>query len=97
MEENKLTPSTETLEAKLRNQLSPIYGLADIVLLIDKSPGLIPIAMDMAKQVISNKDRVNLLLKLIENKSDDNELLLICDGGHCENGSGYCMFCGIPL
>ncbi len=60
------TIQPETLEAKLRNQLGPIYGLADVVLAIDKKEGIKEIAIKMAKQVMVNKDQITVLLEAIE-------------------------------
>ena len=60
----------ETLEAKLRNSLTPAYGLADMVLLIDKNPAIIPIIIKSAKQVVKNKNSIDTLLKKIEAQHD---------------------------
>lgn len=61
----------ETLEAKLRNQLSPLYGLADIILLLDENPDLKPILIQQAKQSQLNMKKIDLLLKGIEAKTED--------------------------
>lgn len=58
---------SETLEAKLRNQLSPIYGLADLVLLIDEKEGIKQLCIEQAKQAIKNKEEIDNLLVNIEN------------------------------
>lgn len=58
----------ETAEAKLRNMLTPIYSLADIVILMDEHQDLKRIAIDTAKQVIINKEKIKQLLIEIENK-----------------------------
>lgn len=58
----------ETAEAKLRNLLTPIYSLADIVILMDEHQDLKRIAIDTAKQVIINKEKIKQLLIEIENK-----------------------------
>lgn len=61
----------ETLEAKLRNQLSPIYGLADMILLLDEKPEIKELLIKQAKQVKINKPIIDLLLKGIEAKTED--------------------------
>lgn len=58
----------ETLEAKLRNQLTPLYGLSDLILLLDDNPKLKPILIEMAKQAQINKKEIDRLLIEIENK-----------------------------
>lgn len=59
----------ETLEAKLRNQLSPIYGLADMILLIDEKPEMKQLIIEQAKQAVKNKEAIDLLLVEIEAKT----------------------------
>ena len=62
----------ETTTDKLRNALSPIYGLAQMVLLIEESKGsynpkVIELIINTAKQTIKNKSRIDkLLIKLEE-------------------------------
>ena len=58
----------ETPEAKLRNQLTPIYGLDDLILMLDTHPELMPIIVEMDKQVVKNKPKIKSLLKKIENE-----------------------------
>jgi hypothetical protein len=58
----------ETPIAKLRNQLTPLYALSGVVLLID-TPGIKEIALDMAKSASNSKDRINLLLEIEETSS----------------------------
>lgn len=58
----------ETLEAQLRNQLSPLYALADAVLKMDEKPGLKPIVTEMAVQAILNRSKIKTLLEQIENQ-----------------------------
>ena len=62
---------TETLEAKLRNQLTPIYGLADMILALDKNPDLMPIVVGTAKQVDVNKKKIEQILCAIELKNSN--------------------------
>lgn len=59
---------TETLEAKLRNQLTPLYGLADMVLALEKNPKLMPIIIQNAEQVNINKRKIEQLLSAMESK-----------------------------
>lgn len=66
----------ETLEAKLRNQLTPIYGLADLVLLLDLRPEIKHILVNQAKQVMRNKQSIHLILQGIEAKIIDKPDLL---------------------
>jgi len=65
-----MTP--ETLEAKLRNQLSPIYGLA---LAMEKNPQIMNIVIGMAKEATANKARIDELLSEIE-KQREGEVVL---------------------
>lgn len=58
----------ETLEAKLRNQLTPLYGLSDLILLLDDNPDLKPILIEMAKLAQKSKKEIDRLLIEIENK-----------------------------
>ena len=59
----------ETLEAKLRNQLSPIYSLVDMILLMEEKPEIKELIIKQAKQAVSNKERIDLLLAGIEAKT----------------------------
>lgn len=59
----------ETLEAKLRNQLSPIYGLVDMILLMEKNPEIKELIIEQAKQSLDNKDKIDFLLTSIEAKT----------------------------
>jgi len=66
----------ETAEAKLRNQLSPLYGLAETILRLDDHPKMRTIIFDMAKQAIKNKEAIDLLLVEIEaSKISSNAML----------------------
>ena len=51
--------SKETLEAKLRNQLSPLYGLADLVLLGYDNPEIKPILIREAKKALKNRKKIS--------------------------------------
>ncbi len=59
----------ETLEAKLRNQLSPIYGLVDMILLMEEKPEIKELLIKQAKQAVKNKKIIDLLLAGIEAKT----------------------------
>jgi hypothetical protein len=59
----------ETLEAKLRNQLTPIYSLAKMVLQLETNPELKEIVIAQAKQVFDNKEKIDALLEAIESKT----------------------------
>lgn len=59
----------ETLEAKLRNQLSPIYGLVDMILLMEKNQEIKELIIEQAKQALDNKDKIDFLLTSIEAKT----------------------------
>jgi hypothetical protein len=86
------TETTETLQAKLRNQLSPLYGLADCVLLMDERPDLKPLITERAKRAFESKPRIDALLKAI-----DIGQRPVCNDQHTDNGSGTCMFCETDL
>lgn len=62
----------ETLEAKLRNQLTPVVGLAEMVLIMDKDeknkPALMKLVVKTAKQVLKNNLKIIKLLQDIENQ-----------------------------
>lgn len=58
----------ETLEAKLRNQLSPIYGLVDMILLMEKNPEIKELLVKQAKQCVKNKQVIDSLLLEMEGK-----------------------------
>lgn len=61
----------ETLEAKLRNRLSPLYSLVDMILLMEKKPEIKELLIEQAKQAVVNKEVINLLLVGIEAKTVD--------------------------
>ena len=64
--------ATETLEAKLRNQLTPFYTLSGIITAIelnpDKAEELKKIVKETAIICENNKPKINELLLLIEAK-----------------------------
>lgn len=62
----KHTSENETPVAKLRNQLTPLYGLAQLVIKLNTNPELIPIIIESAQQAINNKEEIDKLLKEIE-------------------------------
>jgi len=56
----------ETNIAKLRNQLSPIYGIVDMLLHCEGNEQLLALTIQQARQALDNKDRIDELLILIE-------------------------------
>lgn len=73
--ENKTNIDTETLEAKLRNQLSPLYGLASMVVALEdnNSPELLKIIIECAKQAMKSTEEIDIILKKIDaNRRKDN-------------------------
>lgn len=66
-----LPRDSETYIAKLRNSLTPLYSLAQMFLLLEQEPDkkdeLLPLVIETAKNAENLKDRIDKLLKLIEN------------------------------
>lgn len=65
---------TETLEAKLRNKLSPLYGLASMVVALEKrnDEKLLEIIIEQAKLAIMFQDEIDILLgKIDANRRED--------------------------
>jgi DNA-binding Lrp family transcriptional regulator len=58
----------ETLEAKLRNKLTPLYTLVGCVLLMDERPELKDLIMETAKRANECMPIIDELLVKIENK-----------------------------
>jgi len=58
--------SAETPASKLRNLLGPAYGLADIVLALDKRPDLLSLAVESAKQSKANQGAIKDVLAQID-------------------------------
>lgn len=63
---------TETLEAKLRNQLSPLYGLVDMIILLNtiepsKKEELFDLIIEVTNQAIKNKKEIDVILDKIDN------------------------------
>ena len=92
---------TETLQAKLRNQLGPAYSLASMVLLLENSTDemknkLMPIIINTAKMATNNESRIDLLLNLIDSgvKDIDN---YCSKNGHVKNENKCCLICKIEL
>ncbi len=56
----------ETWEARLRNQLSPLYGLADMVMHMDDNPEIKKMVIESAKRAIENRSKIDFLLRKIE-------------------------------
>lgn len=57
---------TETPCAKLRNQLTPLYSLASMVVLIEQDERMRELAIETAKKALEGTDTINQLLKEIE-------------------------------
>lgn len=68
-----LPKDTETLEAKLRNNLTPLYGLSEMILGLTKYPekkdALLAIIIETAETVQKNKELIDKLINLIEEKN----------------------------
>lgn len=62
--ENK--DSAETPASKLRNLLSPAYGLADIVLALETRPDMLPLALESARLAKSTQTDIHAVLKQID-------------------------------
>lgn len=62
----------ETLEEKLRNKLSPLYGMAKMVLAMENNEkaGLKELVIKAAKDAIESKNTIKELLSLIEEEKD---------------------------
>jgi hypothetical protein len=62
----------ETTLARLRNQLSPLYSLVDMVLLMEEkdSPELRQIIKDTAKQADISKERILFLIRKLESNGN---------------------------
>lgn len=59
----------ETNADKLRNALSPLYGLALMVVNLENHPELLPIVISTAKKAARSKQTIDDLLIKIENES----------------------------
>ena len=85
----------ETAVAKLRNQLSPHYGLPEMIFAIDKHPKMKELLIAQANQANENKKRIDELLVEIESDSDLNKSLdKLTDDERYEVISKYCKHCG---
>lgn len=78
--------TVETPIAKLRNQLTPIYGLVDMVLMIDAKIEMKELCIEEAERCIKNSEKIKPLLTEIESQI---ELLTKQDEEH--RISGYNM------
>ncbi len=87
--------SDETPVDKLRNQLSPHYGLPEMILAIDKHPDMKGLVIAQAKQAQTNKTRIDELLKEIESGDYVKKLLdEMSDDERFEIMDNYCRHCG---
>ena len=64
----------ETVSAKLRNALSPHYGLPSVILKLREHPEILKISEDMANQAIKNNMVIDSLLKQIDDLCDQTEM-----------------------
>lgn len=67
----ELQDNKETLGAKLRNALSPHYGLPSAVLKLRDHPEILKIVEDMAEQAIKNNYTIDSILAIIDNKDNN--------------------------
>lgn len=58
----------ETVIGKLRNQLTPIYGLVDMVLMIDAKVEMKELCIEEAERCIKNAEKIKPLLSEIESR-----------------------------
>jgi len=77
--EENINCHNETAVDKLRNQLSPHYGLPEMILAIENHPekkdGLMKLIIEQGKQAQANKQRIDELLIEIENPTKIYEAL----------------------
>lgn len=69
-EEIQNTNDNETLAAKLRNALSPHYGLPSVILKLREHPEVLKIVEDMAEHALKNNLRIDAILTAIDSQSD---------------------------
>lgn len=67
--ESREENDNETLEAKLRNKLSPFYNLAKMVLAMEKNPKIKDLVIKEAEKVIENRKIIDELLLKIEEQN----------------------------
>ena len=65
-EKTNNTKHVETVAAKLRNALSPHYGLPSVISKLREHPEILKIVEDMAEQAIKNNLMIDDLLKQID-------------------------------
>lgn len=68
--QDELKDGDETLAAKLRNALSPHYGLPSVILKLRKHPEVLKIAEDMAEQALKSNLRIDAILAAIDSQSN---------------------------
>lgn len=67
----------ETLTAKLRNQLSPIYGLAEMIINSENDSDLMALTIEQARQAISLKSVIDNLLLAIEHEQQPSPAMTL--------------------
>ena len=72
-DKNDNAKDTETVSAKLRNALSPHYGLPSVISKLREHPEILKIVEDMANQAIKNNMIIDSLLKQIDDLYDQTE------------------------
>ena len=71
--ETELKEGDESLCAKLRNALSPHYGLPSVISKLRKHPEILNIAEDMSEQAIKNNLRIDTLLNAIDSQLEGKD------------------------
>ena len=69
----ELKDGDETLSAKLRNALSPHYGLPSVILKLREHLEILKIVEDMAEQALKNNFRIDALLNAIDSSPPPKE------------------------
>ena len=67
----ELKDGDESLCAKLRNALSPHYGLPSVISKLRKHPEILSIAEDMSEQAVKSNLRIDILLNSIDSQLEE--------------------------
>ena len=87
--------TNETAVDKLRNKLSPHYGLPEMIFVIDEHPKMKGLIIEQARQAKMNKKRIDELLVEIEADFDIKKALdKLSDNERLDIISSYCKHCG---
>jgi dsDNA-specific endonuclease/ATPase MutS2 len=65
----------ETVEARIKNLLNPIYTLAQMCVELENHPELLKSVIEQAKQAVSNKENLDELLKHVDDNARKIEKL----------------------